>query len=129
MFTKVYCSDPSQFNATLEKLQSQPDSSLFILFTGTKNPSTGTSWCSDCVRADPIIDSAMEELLTPTTLLVCDVDREPYKTDKDYIYRVDPRIYLRCVPTLMKWENGKCSLKLNDTQCQNSDLVKELLES
>ena len=86
------------------------------------------SWCPDCVRAEPIINAALDATSDGYVLYECDVDRESYRT-KDYIYRTDARIGLTCVPTLMKWSNNKCIARLNDSQSQNADLVKELFES
>lgn len=128
MLTRIRCTDPNQFNHLLDQASKRVDHTLFILFTGSKNPSNGLSWCPDCVRAEPLINQALSKMDKNVILLECDVDREPYRT-QTYPYRVDPRINLRCVPTLMKWENGKCVLRLDDIQCQNPDAVQELLES
>ena len=34
---------------------------VVLLFTGTKNASTGKSWCPDCVVADPVIESVVKQ--------------------------------------------------------------------
>jgi len=67
---------------------------MFVLFSGSRNPSTNMSWCPDCVHAEPIISQALAGLGQPYVLLSCDVDREPYRKP-DYPYRVDPAIALR----------------------------------
>ena len=71
---------------------------------------------------------ALEALEETATLLVVNVDREPYR-NSDYVLRRDPRINLRCVPTLIKWEKGEAVLRLNDVQCQNIHAIEELLSS
>ena len=35
---------------------------VMALFTGSKDPTTGESWCDDCQRADPVIDAAKPKL-------------------------------------------------------------------
>lgn len=127
MVTRITVASPDQFNEALSQAESLRQKNMFILFFATKNPSTGVSWCPDCVRAEPILDKAFARMTEPTTLMVCNVDRTPYKTDKTFQYRVDPRIELKCVPTLMKWENGRKSMVLNDVECMNPDVVEEML--
>lgn len=138
MESKTYrreCYNVSDFTSGLhecEQISIQCKIPLFILFTGKKsigsNGDNKISWCPDCVRAEPIINAALDATSDGYVLYECDVDRESYRT-KDYIYRTDARIGLTCVPTLMKWSNNKCIARLNDSQSQNADLVKELIES
>eukprot|EP01040_Poterioochromonas_malhamensis_P001285 gene1285-1360_t len=125
---RLFCKDPTSFNEVIDKATQDVDRKLFVLFTATKNPSTGLTWCPDCNVASPIIDEVLSKLTTPTTIVICDVDREPYRTS-GYLYRVDPRINLRCVPTLLKWENGKGTLRLNDHESQIPAAVNELFDS
>jgi len=128
------CKDVTHFISGLyecEQLSFLHKVPLFILFSGTKsvnNNDEKVSWCPDCVRAEPIINLALDAITVGYVLYECDVDREPYRS-KDYIYRTDSRISLTCVPTLMKWSNNKCIARLNDSQSQNADLVKELFDT
>jgi thiol-disulfide isomerase/thioredoxin len=123
------CSSAADFDAKLSSCEVAANGrQLFVLFTGTKDASTGLSWCSDCVRAEPVIDAALEKADGGCVLLVCTVDRAPYRAP-EYQYRTDPRIKLACVPTLMKWNNGKALLRLNDSQSQSSELVQDLVEA
>lgn len=127
--TTLVCENPADFDNCLGRAVSRNSQHLFILFFASVNPSTGVSWCPDCVRAKPLIDAALAKQTEETTFLVCNVDREPYKTNREYPYRVDPRIELKCVPTLIKWRDDKKVLQLNDVQCQNIDLVEEIIRS
>lgn len=100
---------------------------LFLLFTGAKNPSTGVSWCPDCVAADPIIDKHLKSL-PGAILLECPVLREEYRGNSEYAYRKHPIFKLACVPTLIKLgHDGKIKYRLNDAQSQDDDLVSELV--
>jgi thiol-disulfide isomerase/thioredoxin len=129
MVDRVICSSAADFDATLSKCEVVANGRmLFMLFTGSKNTSTGLSWCSDCVTAEPIIDAALEKADGGCVLIVCSVDRASYRTP-EYQYRTDPRIKLTCVPTLMKWNNGKALLRLNDSQSQIAELVQDLVEA
>jgi hypothetical protein len=131
MTRRLICQIPSTFEKLLVEAEANSKQSnipLFLLFTGAKNPSTGVSWCPDCVKADPVIESELSLLDGGYTILVCEVDREEYRS-KDYIFRKDSRINLKCVPTLIKWSNGKILASLNDSQSQIADLVKELLSA
>lgn len=125
----VHCSSIEEFQYKLseceDRLQNRP---LFVLFTGSKNDSTGKSWCPDCTAAEPVIDSVLNSLESGYMLLVCSVDREPYRT-ADYAYRTNPAIKLTCVPTLMKWKNGKAVARLNDSQSQVAEFVQDLVDA
>ena len=96
-----------------------------ILFTGAKT-STGSSWCPDCVRAAPIFEEAIAATVKDVEILVCDCVRRDYQSN-DYPYKVNPKIRLDCVPTLINWKNGKVVARLNDAQCLHLDLVFELI--
>jgi hypothetical protein len=126
MVTRVNCTSPNQFSQLLKEAENGGNP-FFILFTGSKG-SNGKSWCPDCTAADPVIDSALNGLAGGCKILVCDVNREEYR-DQNYVYRKDPRINLRCVPTLIKWRSGKILARLNDSQSQQAGLVQDLIES
>lgn len=127
--TTLVCNNPDDLDSCLARAVGRNSQHLFILFFASVNPATGVSWCPDCVRAKPLIDAALAKQTEDTTFLVCNVDREPYKTNREYQYRVDSRIQLKCVPTLLKWRDDKKVLELNDVQCQNIDLVEEVISS
>lgn len=124
MIEKVVCNSPSNFESLFNECAKSP--TFFVLFTGSKT--NGRSWCGDCTAAEPVINAALEEIDGGCKLLVVDCPREDYR-QQDYAYRVNPKISLRCVPTLMKWTNGKLVGRLNDSQSQSSALVKELIEA
>lgn len=129
MVEKIMCGSPEEFHSKLSTSEEIAEGKpLFVLFTGAKNHSTGMSWCPDCTRADPVIHAALEQVEGGCVLLECIVDREPYRKP-DYLYRTDPKIRLTCVPTLMKWVNGKALARLDDSQSQVPELVQELVEA
>ncbi len=120
--------NPEEFFQFLQQSeQSKPDN-LYLLFTGSKNPSTGNSWCPDCIRAHPLIEQIAPQVPGNNVLITMNVDREPYRS-QDYVFRKDPKIALRCVPTLIKWVNGKVEARLNDDQCQQKAALQEFFSS
>mmetsp|Transcript_69992 Transcript_69992/g.137457 ORF Transcript_69992/g.137457 Transcript_69992/m.137457 type:complete len:130 (-) Transcript_69992:122-511(-) len=129
MFEVIECSAPELFQEKLAICDSSKQGRpVFILFTGTKSLDTGKSWCPDCVAAEPVIIDAMKSVEGGCIVLICSVDRIPYRTP-DYAYRIDPSVKLTCVPTLMKWENGKAIARLNDSQSQIKELVLDLTQA
>lgn len=115
----------NEFSSYIDEITREySDSPLFILFSGEKI--NGRSWCPDCVRAEPIIVSSLEEYSPNAVLIVFSVVREQYKT-QTFEYRLNPIIQLKCVPTLHKWKNGVSIASLDDNQCQDIRLVRELI--
>lgn len=121
---KVICESPESFQSLLDE---HAESLTLLYFTGTKDAGTGLSWCGDCTRAEPILNDALGAVESGI-ILICNVDRTEYRAP-EYLYRTHPLVKLQCVPTLIKIINGKPLLKLGDAQCQNTDMVRDLLES
>lgn len=130
MIDTILVASPEEYLPKLreaEALASSTNKPLFLLFTGSKN-SSGRSWCPDCTAAEPVIEEALSSIPEGCVLLTSDVEREPYRSS-EYTYRKDPSIRLSCVPTLIKWKNGKVLARLNDSQSQIADLVAELVDA
>jgi thiol-disulfide isomerase/thioredoxin len=104
--------------------QENPESPIFVLFTGAKT--NGRSWCGDCTRSEPIILAALEEYSPNAVLIIISVQREPYRTDT-FEYRTNPLIQLKCVPTLHRFRDGVSVRSLDDNECQEAQLVKTLV--
>ena len=104
--------------------QENPNSPIFILFTGTKT--NGRSWCGDCTRSEPIILTTLEEYSPNAVLIVFSVPREPFRTET-FEYRTNPLIQLKCVPTLHRFRDGVSVRSLDDNECQEALLVKTLV--
>ncbi|XP_013778749.1 thioredoxin domain-containing protein 17-like [Limulus polyphemus] len=100
------------------------DQSIFILFTGSKS-SDGKSWCPDCVLAEPVIEEALKFADEEVVFIVCEVGSRAYWKNIQNDFRMDDRLKIKCVPTLMKWRTQK---RLEEAQCQDSNMLKMLLE-
>lgn len=120
---------PSDINDILQQAEALNAAHTYILFYAAESPENGVSWCPDCVRAKPIIDSVLAKQTDSIAFVVAIVQRNEYKGNASYPYRVDPRFELRCIPTLIRWQDGKAVHLLNDLQCQNEDLVEEMFAS
>ena len=128
MTQRLFCDTSEEFSNKLveaEKLSTESNLPLFILFTGAVVAETGKSWCPDCVAADPIIEACLDGLMG-SILLVCPVIREEYR-NPEYLYRKHPVFKIACVPTFIKYGDGKVKYRLNDSQSQDQELVLELV--
>ncbi|KAL4003320.1 hypothetical protein ACH3XW_7120 [Acanthocheilonema viteae] len=99
-----------------------------ILFTGSKDD--GKSWCPDCVRAEPIIEKVIEEIVssgdtdTDFAFIECGVGLRTDWKDQTNAFRTDERFKLKEIPTLLDYNNKV--KRLSGEQCANELLVKEL---
>jgi hypothetical protein len=118
----IQCPTPAEYDAKVAEAKSAA-SKVFLLFTGAKDAS-GRSWCGDCTRAEPIIMKVLADA-TDSVVLECPCERTAYRAKDTFPYRLDKSIKLTCVPTLMSLDNP--AIRLDDSQCQNEDLVRELM--
>lgn len=146
--TKLYIDEPESFDIEMNKIQLENNNQhIFVLFYAEKNLETGESWCSDCTNGEPIIISSINHHNPDAILVYCIVKHWAYRNKDTYPYRHNPLIKLNCVPTLHRsaillsilsiyvtnyislnrWENGKSVGSLNDRQCQDPTLVKDLI--
>ena len=102
-------------------------------FTGAKEGGSNSSWCPDCVKAEPIIDSVLDDAAAVpagTVVLVAPCARAEYRGNPGYPYRQHAKIKLKGVPTLIKWSKGGNVLgALVESQCWDAELVKELVNA
>ena len=120
-YRRFVVNSASEFNSVIDEATSLAPK-VYVLFTGSKNESTGKSWCPDCTRADPVIDKVMKEAGSGAVLVEAPVTREELRGNSEY---KSNSIALRCVPTLIDWANPK--MRLDDAQSQNEHLVRELI--
>ncbi|CAG8599974.1 6814_t:CDS:2 [Paraglomus brasilianum] len=109
--------------------ESSADSKVYVLFFGTELPSTGQSWCPDCYQAYPHIRNAFDECASNATLIEAPVGtREQWKNNPSHPYKVNQRIALRKIPTLIRWTvpAGKND-RLVESECENDELLKFFL--
>jgi len=98
------------------------DKTIFALFTGSVGEN-GESWCPDCVDAHPVIEKNVTNLPDGAILIRCSVGDRTFWKDQKNVFRTNPDLRLKCVPTLMKV--GKPQ-RLEEGQCADADLVEML---
>ncbi|XP_072744380.1 thioredoxin domain-containing protein 17 [Anoplolepis gracilipes] len=98
--------------------------SVYILYTGTKLPNTGKSWCPDCVEADPFIEQGFEVAPEETQLVIVEVGDRGFWKDRDCPFRTNPITRLKVLPTLVKWNTEK---RLEGDQLLKPELIDMLI--
>eukprot|EP00249_Psilotum_nudum_P004236 c17776_g1_i1 orf=319-705(-) len=115
------------FDSVLSIAETQGHGILLLLFLGDRVPSIGHSWCPDCVRAEPVIYQVLETSDKPVTLLRAYVGDKSTWQNVAHPWRHDERFQLKGVPTLIRWEIGAISLRLEDNEAHLEANIKKLL--
>ncbi|GAB2276881.1 hypothetical protein Dimus_011592 [Dionaea muscipula] len=110
------------FNAELPKHKAN-----LILFLADKDPATSLSWCPDCVRAEPVIYKKLGASSDDIALLRVYVGDRPTWRNPQNPWRVDSRFQLKGVPTLVRWENGAITARLEDHEAHVENKIDTLL--
>lgn len=63
------CFGLSQLKSLLKAGDQQKN--IFILFTGSKEVTTGKSWCPDCEKAEPILERCLDYLPENSEFITC----------------------------------------------------------
>lgn len=98
---------------------------LFVMFSGSKDPLSGKSWCPDCVVAQPVVDAALSKAPEDSVYIYVGVGGRDFWKDPNCIFRTDSRTKLKSVPTLMKYGTPQ---RLEEEQCAKADMVEMLFE-
>ncbi|KAL0842383.1 hypothetical protein ABMA28_014503 [Loxostege sticticalis] len=97
---------------------------VFFFFSGSKLAS-GSSWCPDCVEAEPIVKAYLGELQKSVIFVYVDVGDRDYWKDKACPFRTDSRTRLMVIPTIIKWKGVQ---RLEGSQCNKRDLLQMMFE-
>jgi thiol-disulfide isomerase/thioredoxin len=126
-FTKTVVHTQAELD---EKLAAGGDANTFVLFSGAVVPSTGQSWCPDCVEAEPVITAALNKAAdgAKIELLYVPLVREEYRGNAAHWARVHPTFKLERIPTLYKMnKTGTKALgSLVEDQCKDASLLEDL---
>uniref|UniRef100_A0A0N5AB44 Thioredoxin domain-containing protein 17 n=1 Tax=Syphacia muris TaxID=451379 RepID=A0A0N5AB44_9BILA len=99
----------------LKKVAAEKSFRTIILFTGGVDPSTGKSWCPDCIAGD------ITFLILFTQF--CNVGNRQFWKDRNNPFRTDEDLKVSCIPTLLD-----CAVKgkrLTEGQLTNDELIKD----
>ncbi|KAG6466989.1 thioredoxin-like protein Clot [Zingiber officinale] len=120
----------SDFDRVFERFdstQSAQPALKFLLFLADKDPSTKLSWCPDCNVAEPVIYKKLEASSSNVVLLRAYVGDRPTWRNPSHPWRVDPRFKVKGVPTLIRWENGGVTKRLEDYEAHAEEKIESLL--
>ncbi|KAA0184142.1 hypothetical protein HAZT_HAZT008045 [Hyalella azteca] len=124
MAQKFEVSGLDEYKEKLESLSSS-GKTIIAMFSGGKDPATGQSWCPDCVVAQPVVDKAVSQASEDFIYVYCSVGGRDFWKDKNCVFRTDPSLKLKSVPTLIKVGTPQ---RLEEAQCANPKLVEMLFE-
>ncbi|MCL4131217.1 UNVERIFIED_CONTAM: hypothetical protein GTU68_053937 [Idotea baltica] len=116
------------FEAFVEKIESLKSSgkTTFVLFSGSKDATSGKSWCPDCVVASPVINAGLDKIASKdSNYLYVSVGPRSFWKDSNNPFRTDSRTKLKSVPTLMKYGSPQ---RLEEGQCAKANMVEMLFE-
>ncbi|XP_033747754.1 thioredoxin domain-containing protein 17-like [Pecten maximus] len=119
MVVQVHVEGIAQFET---KAKEHKGKTIIALFSGSVD-AEGKNWCPDCVAADPVVSRNLSNAPEDAVFIHCGVGGRDYWKDKNNVFRTNPQLKLKCVPTLMKL--GKPN-RLEEGQCADDDLVKML---
>ncbi|KAL3695819.1 hypothetical protein R1sor_009895 [Riccia sorocarpa] len=119
--------DFNNFDSVLKAAEVQGAGTLLLLFLANRDSALGKSWCPDCVRAEPVIYKVVDGAEKPVTLVRVYVGDRPTWRNAEHPLRKDPRFTLKGVPTLIKWENGGITGRLEDYEAHVEEKVKKLI--
>ncbi|KAE8267595.1 hypothetical protein A4X09_0g4751 [Tilletia walkeri] len=105
---------------------SQAPSPAYLIFWASGSP----SWCPDCRNAEPAVHAVFgkgpnENHEGPAGYMIYVGDRPTWKDPKNH-YRLDYGV--QSVPTIVRWENGKETGRLEDDDCQDEDKLHAFIE-
>lgn len=75
MSRSIICYGLAQLKSQLNVIEK--GKKVFVLFTGSKDVSTGESWCPDCVKAEPVLEKSLESLPENSEFITCYVGDRP----------------------------------------------------
>ncbi|XP_063359991.1 thioredoxin domain-containing protein 17-like [Cydia amplana] len=123
MVTRVEIKGIDAFSKFTEDIDSSGPP-VFFFFSGSKLPN-GTSWCPDCVEAEPIVQAYLNELQKSIIFAYVDVGDRDYWKDKMCPFRTDARTKLMVIPTLLRWKGVQ---RLEGSQCNKRELLQMMFE-
>jgi len=107
-----------------QAVEQHKGSVVFAMFSGSKDAS-GTNWCPDCVVAEPVVAKVVKTAPADAVFIHCGVGQRDFWKDQGNIFRKDPKLLLKSVPTLLKIGTPR---RLEEAQCADESLVQMFFE-
>ncbi|CAM0137803.1 hypothetical protein VKS41_001016 [Umbelopsis sp. WA50703] len=106
-----------EFDQTLHQTVANNDK-VFVLFFGTEDPDKDNeSWCPDCVIADPLVRKYVNKVPDSVLLEAPVGSRSEWKLNSEHIYKSNPLIALKAIPTLIRWTKDGPAGRLVEEEC------------
>ncbi|KAK7088260.1 thioredoxin domain-containing protein 17-like [Littorina saxatilis] len=121
MVKEVHVEGHDAYNKAVEE---NKGSTTFALFCGSKDENGG-SWCPDCVVAEPVVAKSVKAAPADAVLIHCGVGKRDFWKDQSNIFRKDPKLLLKSVPTLLKIGTPR---RLEEAKCADESLVQMFFE-
>jgi hypothetical protein len=113
--------------AAFHTAQQERRTAVFLCF-GSEDPTTGESWCPDCVVADPVIRGAVAAGAPGAVIHECPVGlRSAWKGNSAHPLRQDPGFRLERIPTLIRLDGGVETGRLVEAACSDRSAVTAFL--
>lgn len=113
----VRCQTPADAQTALDRVVAEQGDAVFLFF-GSADPTTGASWCPDCVTADPVLRATLAALAPGLIVYECPVGlRSDWKGRMDHPYRVHPTFHLARIPTVIRFQRGIDIGRLVEASC------------
>ena len=123
--------DTTQLNETVEQFK-KDNESFIVVFKGGEDEN-GENWCSDCVKADPVLKKALypraEEEGIPVLVVNCGL-REVWKNPENPA-RIHPLFKVAGVPTVIMIDTlsqGQVSMRLAEEELFSEDMIEAMFE-
>lgn len=108
----------------------QNDPQLLALFLASIDPSTNESWCPDCRAVFPLLNRLLSTSESAVTFLWCYVgSREEWKNQPENPFRLHEIVKVKCVPTLIRFEEGRERERLEEGQILSEDRCRDLFST
>ena len=102
---------------------------FFAYFHGGYNDQ-GVSWCSDCDVARPIVEESVKILENQNKVLFVKfaIENKLDWANKEFVYRVHPKVRLQRVPTLIYYQDGVEFGRLTEGELFDKENVQEFVK-
>nr|CDS31923.1 thioredoxin domain containing protein 17 [Hymenolepis microstoma] len=117
--------DLTSVKEVFEFLDKNIDKRCFLYFVASPDE-TGESWCPDCRKAKPFVESAIEHLPEDAVFITVHTGSKPVWKDQANEFRTEPKLNVNNVPTLMEF--GKPNRLVEDQLFEVDQIVNFLTQ-
>ncbi|KAI8434561.1 hypothetical protein MSG28_003107 [Choristoneura fumiferana] len=102
-----------------------PNGPPVLFYFDSKLPDGVTSWCPDCVVAEPVVRACLNDVKKDLIFVHVDCGPRDFYRDPQCVFRTDGRSKIRRIPTLLRWKGPR----LEEAECIDRDKLAKLFES